>query len=128
MKKLSVIVSNDVLTNLNVNGLISCLKSYQNESFIYNSRISKEVSENMQRDTICSKWSEYLIFESTRDSLFQAKVFLRLNDDGLELFNINSNNPKYAILTDKQYNTIVKAFKKFIGESISTLFEEWELE
>ena len=120
-------VKNDVLTNLNVNGLISCLKSYRNESFTYNADISKDVSEKMQRDTICCKWSEYLIFESNLDSLFQAKVFLRLNEEGLELFNINSNNPKYSILTDKQYNTIVGAFKKFMGESISTIFEEWEL-
>lgn len=126
MKKLSLKVKTELLASFDINKLIYCLKNFRNKSFKYNASTSKMVSDEMRKDTICSKWSEYLIFDSELENLFQAKVFLRLNDEGLELFNINSDNPKYSILTDGQYNIIVNEFNKFMGESISLLFDVYE--
>lgn len=123
---LKLTLSSDKLSSLNIKQLIKILREIKGEPFCCNNQESDELTAKTKADPVCDRWN-YLIFYSDLDKLYFAKVFIRIDNNGMELFNINSSDSKYSKLTKSQYNTIVLAFKKFIGAALSQIVDIAEI-
>lgn len=62
--------------------------------------------------------TDFSVFATNSDKLYNAVVYVRETDGQVEVFNVTSDNPKYSKLEPKQMHEILDAFKRFIGAAI----------
>lgn len=112
-----IAIDKNAISNITASQIHSLMKNIHGEVFELDRERTDRVNASCNANTGFSG-TDFSIFVTNSDKLYNAVVHVRETEGQVEVFNITSDNPMYSTLTQKQIHEILDAFKGFIGASI----------